>query len=88
MNDNKTAIIEAAFTELIKLQRSTGKTPEQVLFEAITRMHRTQQQETVAAIAGFLKLYANAGNDARNNASVNYAKRVTEAAGDTYFPFI
>lgn len=56
------------------------------LLEALTGSHRTIQQETCAILHETLKQYSKQSSDARNQASIDWAKNISEI--DAYFPYI
>jgi len=56
------------------------------MLEALLGSHRTLQQSFFRVFAKTMKQYSEANYDLRNEASVEFAKKVNEL--DHYFPFV
>lgn len=57
-----------------------------VLFDIVSGTHRTIQQSFVKELHDFLIKYSELNHDARNEKSIDFAKKVKDL--DLYFPFV
>jgi len=78
-------IVDKLFDELNVM--GIGERITELLFNSITRKHRTLQATFIRVISAFLRKYGEQENfDLRNEAAVTWAKKVS--LEDAYIPFI
>lgn len=79
-------IIEDMFDNLVTASDIDQSKIARDIAKEVTKEHRTSQQLFIKLLSNIINEYENAKSDPRNNASVNWCKKVSKI--DNNFPFI